>query len=445
MNYKVRKPDLSKIKEEETLKNLFGDKRGEILAFIKRVSERHYYYWEKVSYIQPSPEGITKEELWSVIKLFRQSQSIETPVKDIEGNHFKWTKLIYFEEFLHQLDMNTGGEIFMGKKGLEKENRQRLITRGIMDEAIASSQLEGAATSRQAAKLMLREGIKPKNRSEQMIVNSYQAMKSIEEEYKNSRMSIDLILELHGLITKDTLDSEGEKPRLRKPGEPICVSDNTTGVVYHEGPEIAFVKKELEELVKFANDEVKTEFIHPVIKAIILHFWLGYLHPFTDGNGRLARLLFYWYLIRHDYWAFVYLPISKVIKSSSTQYTMAYVYTEQDENDLTYFLDYNLRKIKLAVNEFMDYLDSQSKRNKRMKKRCETEYGFNMRQVMLLQYFYGDGEARTTLKAHMNTYDISKATAIKDLKDLVGKGFLSITKQGRNIYYHSTDKIKELF
>lgn len=177
----------------------------------------------------------------------------------------------------------------------------------------------------------------------------------------------------------------------------------------------------------------------------MLHFWMGYLHPFTDENGRLARLLFYWYLIRKGYWAFVYLPISKVIKKSPNQYIMAYVYSEQDDNDMTYFLDYNIKKIKLAVRDFMKYLENQSKKNIEMKKKCDAKYELNLRQIQLLQYLHGDMEMRTTLIAHMNVNQISKMTAIKDLKDLMQKGFLTSNKQGRNIYYYGANKVNELF
>ena len=369
-------------------------------------------------------------------------------MRDTNGNFFSWSKLDYFEAFFHELDMNTGGEIFVEKSGVDKANKQKLITRGIMEEAIASSQLEGAATSRQAAKKLLREGRKPSNRSEQMIVNSYLSMKALEERYRDSEMSMDLILELHSLITKDTVDSQGEAPRMRKSGEPVCVTDDASGIIYHEGPDIAFVQKELVRLIEFANDEDESEgetFVHPIVKAIMLHFWMGYLHPFTDGNGRLARLLFYWYLIKKGYWAFVYLPISKVIKKSPKQYIMAYVYSEQDDNDMTYFLDYNIRKIKIAVRDFSEYLEKQSGKNSQMKRRCDVKYKLNIRQVQLLQYLHGDSDERTTLMAHMNVNQIAKMTASKDLKDLVEKGFLSLSKQGRNVYYHGTEKIKELF
>lgn len=446
MIYRLEKPNLSKIGDEEISKAFNGENKVAVFDFIKKTIDSDYLYWDKIRYKEPSPHGMSKEVLWKVVKFIRESQSLKTIIKDKNGENFKWIKLYYFEEFFHELDMNTGGEIFVEKSSVDRVNKQKLITRGIMDEAIASSQLEGAATSRQAAKKMLREGRKPVNRSEQMIVNNYNSMKAIEDSYKDKPMSMDLILELHSLITKNTLDSQDEKPRMRENNEPVYVTDDVNNSIYHEAPDISFVKKELEKLIKFANDENENQqFIHPVVKAIMIHFWMGYLHPFTDGNGRLARLLFYWYLIKKGYWAFVYLPISKIIKRSPKQYIMAYVYSEQDDNDLTYFLDYNIKKIKLAVEDFKEYLERESKKNLQMKKRCDEKYGLNIRQVQLLQYLYGDNGERTTLTAHMNVNQIAKMTASKDLKDLEKKGFLSATKQGRHIYYYATDKIKEVF
>ena len=446
MKYKIEIPNLKGIKPEKISKIFDYKNRKDIFEFAKKCIESDYVYWDKMRHKEPSPDDVSKEELWLIIKIFRESQSVKSTVIDKDGNPFTWLKLSYFEEFFHELDMSTGGELFVEKSNVNKANKQKLITRGIMEEAIASSQLEGAATSRKAAKKMLREGRKPKNESEQMIVNNYNSMKAIEEDYKDRVMSMDLILELHSLITKDTLDSEKKEPKLRKKNDPIFVTDKVTGEIYHEGPNIDFVKEQLGKLIKFANNELSNErFIHPVIKAIILHFWIGYLHPFTDGNGRLARLIFYWYLIKEGYWAFVYLPISKAIKQSPKQYSMAYVYSEQDDNDMTYFIDYNIQKIKLAIKEFREYLKNQAKENLNMKKKSETAHNLNTRQVQLLQFIHGDSEERTNLTMHMNINQVAKMTASKDLKDLVNKGFLSRKKQGRSVYYYGTAKINQLF
>src|SRR3989338_6195785 len=268
MKFKLKKPNLKNVKTDSVIKLFNAKNKAEVFDFIKKFLNSEYIYWDDFRFKEPLPKGASREELWFVIKLFRKSQGLKSVIIDAKGRNFTWAKLDYFEEFFHELDMSTGGELFVERAGVDKANKQKLITRGIMEEAIASSQLEGAATSRQAAKKMLREGRRPKNESEQMIVNSYLSMKAIEERYKHTVMSMDLILELHSLITEDTFDSSGTKPRLRKKGEPIYVSDKVTGEIYHEGPNMEFVKKELPKLIKFANNQLEEEtFIHPIIKA----------------------------------------------------------------------------------------------------------------------------------------------------------------------------------
>jgi len=447
MYFELKKPDLSKIEEKNLIKNLFSNKNEKIVIdYLKKTFEPEYLFWDNAQYKEPVPDGVTKAELWKFVKIIRKTQSIKSPIKSKDEQNFSWIKLPYLEEFFHELDMNTGGELFVNKSDIDKQNKQKLISRGIMEEAIASSQLEGAATSRQVAKKMLRENRKPKNASEQMIVNSYLSMREIEEKYKDQKMSLSLLLELHKMITDKTKDDDDGQPRLRTDNDKICVVDKASGMIYHDAPDVDFVKKELELMIKFANDESEAgSFVHPVVKAIMIHFWMGYLHPFTDGNGRLARLLFYWYLLRRGYWAFAYLPISKIIKKSPNQYKMAYVYTEQDDNDLTYFIDYNLRKIKLAMRDFSEYLEKESLGNIKMKKTAEVKYKLNDRQIYLLRYLSADQDDKTTQTAHMNIYQVTKMTASKDLKDLVKKGLLKPVKQGRNIYYYGTGKIKELF
>ena len=152
MNFQLKKPNLKKIKKDDVSKIFVNENKPEILSFIKKVSESEYLYWDKIQYKEPSPKNIPKEILWHLIKFLREQKSIKTPVKNKNGKYFTWSRLDYFEKFLHKLDMNTGGELFVGGSDLNKVNKQKLITRGIIEEAIASSQLEGASTSRMAAK-----------------------------------------------------------------------------------------------------------------------------------------------------------------------------------------------------------------------------------------------------------------------------------------------------
>ena len=211
-----------------------------------------------------------------------------------------------------------------------------------MEEAIASSQLEGAATSRQVAQQMLCSRRKPRNRNERMIVNSYLTMKAVRSLTKEP-LTPDLILRLHSMITSGTLDDSGNEGRFRD-NDGIRVIDSS-GIVLFTPPSHSKIPCVIGEICRFANEE-QDAFMHPVVKGIVLHYLLAYLHPFNEGNGRCARTLFYWFVLKHQYWLFEFLAISRVIKDTSGQYKKAYLYTESDGNDLTYFIRYNLGVIR---------------------------------------------------------------------------------------------------
>ncbi len=312
---------------------------------------------------------------------------------------------------------------------------------GITEEAIASSQLEGANTSRAAAKKFLREGRRPRNQSEQMILNNYETIIKIESDFKDQKLDLNLLFQVHAMLTKKTIKREDRTGRFREDKDNIVVHNSITGEIYHDPPKMIFVREEMDKLFRYFNDEIKDEFfIHPVIKAIVVHFWIGYLHPFYDGNGRFARCLFYWYLLKKGYWAFSYLPISKIIRKSPAQYGMSYVYSEQDDFDLTYFIDYNLRKIKQAMREFEVYLAAERELEKNMDWAAKKYFNLNKRQNRLLMFFHKHPEERVTLAIHMNTHQVSKQTAVNDLRDLQKKGYLKSVRVGRNVYYLPTKK-----
>jgi len=403
-----------------------------------------YLYWDKIKYKNFSIKAPI-EKIWAAIKLMRWLKSSPTVIKTESTGIFRWYPLLPgLEEFLHKMDLNTGGHLSLTSREIDKKSKMQFISRGIVEEAIASSQLEGANTTRKLAKQFLAEGRKPRTTAEHMILNNYESMKAIEEEIKNKPLSIDLLFELHSMIVKNTVP-KSEVHQFRKDADNIVVQDAMGKFIYHTPPGVDFVEKEIQEFIKFANDSLKEEFLHPVIKAIMLHFWMGYLHPFTDGNGRLARLIFYWYLLRKGYWAFSYLPISTIIKKSPSQYENAYIYSEQDDLDLTYFIDYNIRKVNLAMKEFERYVEKTAAKNRSMNRHAKTSYNLNDRQIKLLQYYFENSEEYTTPTMHMNLYQVSKSTAIRDLQELLRQEFVFVKKARKKACYFATDKIKEFF
>lgn len=441
---KIENPDLSGV-DNQKITELFQNEKVQLLV---QKSLSPYSHWEKIKH-WPKTDNVSNLELWAVIKLLRSKvfDRRSSPVKDESGIFFTWTPwLPKLEKFLHEIDMRLGGNLFMPENQVSDELQHRLLSRGVMEEAIASSQLEGAHTSRKAAKQILLEGKKPKNKDEQMIVNNYQAMRLIETELKDKKLDEEFLFSLHEILTKDTLEKT-EIGRYRKYEDEIIVGDDgSKNEIYHIPPKEAFVKQEIKRFIDYANNELSDAgFVHPVIKAIIVHFWIGYLHPFVDGNGRMARALFYWYLLREKYWAFGYLPLSKVIKNSPAQYRDAYIYTEQDDNDLTYFIEYNINKINQAMREFEAYAERKWKENTKMAKIARDKYQLNDRQIQLLRYYYKNKDVTTSVTTHMKVYETSRITAMKDLRGLEKQGFVISKKVGRTVYYYATEKVAKIF
>ncbi len=438
--YILAKPDFSKIDTKKITLKL--KEIEDFREYFDKANTPKYLYWDTLRYKAPF-DDLLPEETWFLVRQFRDIFARETYIASESKAKFRWLRLSNIDEFLHIIDMYTGGKLFPEQSSIS-QNKQ-LIVRGIMEEAIASSQLEGAHTTRAAAQKIILEKREPRNESERMIVNNYRTMMSIEEDYKNSELSLDLIFEIHKVLTFETVDSS-EQGRFRTNSDEIVVEGSIKSERYitHIPPDEKFLNDEILRLIDFANDKDGNQFMHPIIKAIFLHFWIGYLHPFTDGNGRLARALFYWYLLRKGYWMMMYIPISTVIKKAPMQYGMAYIYTEQDNLDLTYFFDFQIRKIMQSLNDFEEYIKRQISKNKKIDFTVGKQIILNDRQKNVLHYLASNDSASTTVSSHAEVNSISRQTAAKDLKELEGRKLLKSRREGKFIKFRAAAKLNEL-
>ncbi len=441
--YKLDQPNLSAINGSEFVQKIKG-KNDVLLQAVHSVSEPVYLYWDKIRYNTQIPKDLTPEEFWYFVKQVRKNSSRKSIIKAESGEYYSWLRLIYTDEYLHKLDMQLGTNKlpFLNNASFDAEQKKKFLTKSIMEEAIASSQLEGAATTTSMAKKLLAEKRTPKDRSERMIVNNYKTMQALNQEYKDKKLSQAVLFDLHRLITNDTLDKD-KQGRYRKDSDDITVNDQMQ-YIYYSPPKETFVAHEIERLIKFANNEDGSKFIHPIIKAIFLHFWVGILHPFYDGNGRLARTIFYWYLLRESYWAMQYLPISLVIKEAPIKYGMAYVYSEQDDYDLTYFYDFHMHKLMQALRNFEAYLERKTEENKNIHNLFDSKYALNPRQIQALHYLLTQGEGSYV---NPSSYEvlcgISRTTAIADLKRIEKIGLVTSKKIGKYVRYYGTQLLQE--
>jgi Fic family protein len=381
-----------------------------------------YIHWDKLRY-KEIPNKTNPEYIWALIKIFRSQQ-----YKPIKFNNwiFKYLLVNDAQRKLHLMDKGTAGHLETGLDSVNTEGRGRYIISSLMEEAIASSQLEGAATTRKIAKEILRLKRKPRNYSEQMIANGYETMQKITK-MKDRTLTSETILKLHKNITKDTLEDKNDEGRFRNNNEIVVGDPLEYEKIYYTPPDYKKINGLMEEFCKFASND-GGEFIHPVIKGIILHFLIGYIHPFNDGNGRTARTIFYWYMLSRGYWLFEYMSVSRIILRSKTKYGLAYLYTETDENDLAYFINYNLDSIEEALHDMEAYISKKQKEYSEALDLIQGINDINLRQAEILKKIMRSPEKKFVINEIMATYNVAYDTARNDLLHLTELGYLEKTK-----------------
>lgn len=408
-------------------------------ALLQRAN-KDYLYWDKFKYLK-MPSRISPEIAWTYLKLNRNNHINKIPLLSTHQKPFGfWLPDSTLRE-LHYIDQQAGGHILVEEPSLDASSKERYLISSLMEEAIASSQIEGAATTRKKAKEMLRSKRKPQSKADQMIINNYNTIMKIKE-LVGEPLTPEMINYLQGSITRDTLDDPSCGGRIRKHNESIEVVDIMDGKPLHTPPPANELPKRINLLCEFANRKEDDKFIHPVIKAVLLHFWLAYDHPYVDGNGRTARALFYWYVLSNKYWMFEYLSISRIILRSKIQYSRAYLYSEIDDFDATYFVLYHLRAIHFAIEELIKYLARKQDELREITHHLRIYPGLNHRQHALINHALKHPGYHYSVESHKNSHGIVYETARIDLIKLVNLGFLEQFRVGKTYYFNSSPDLE---
>jgi Fic family protein len=388
-----------------------------------------YRHWDTFRHAPPL-DRYTAEQQWLVVKMSRISLYQSIPLRDGTGAPFRYALPNVALAMLHRIDRNAGGSSPASEQITNPATRDTYLFKSTVEEAISSSQLEGASTTRLVAKAMIQEGRKPRNRSERMILNNYEAMRYARQ-LKETPLTPALISELQRIVTADTLDDPSAAGRYRRDDEHIVIEDES-GRRLHTPPAAHELPARVQALCDFANGDGETEFVPPAVRAILLHFWLAYDHPFVDGNGRTARALFYWSMARSGYWLCEYVAISRILKKARGQYARSYLYTESDDNDVTYFLLYQMRVLLRAIEDLHVYLAKNAAAfqttEELIRHAATLKMELNYRQIALLQHAIKTPTARYTVESHRVSHGVSYETARSDLMKLVAERLLEQRK-----------------
>lgn len=397
--------------------------------FIETMND-HYYSPPEIKY-RTTNEFKDEKLLEFILALRAKRLEALYTLSDQQGRSFQYWSTPRIEKMLHEIDIQRA-------QWQEVQNPSvlgDLLLRNLIDEAYYSSWIEGAKTTHKRAREMIHNHEKPKDRSERMVLNNFRTMEFL---LKNLQRPLDheFVCELHKIVTEATLDPEDEPFSGRYRNDQVVVWDEAKQKVDYTAPPASEVPKRMQDLYNWSNLEgVEFLFLHPVIKASIIHFYTVYVHPFFDGNGRTARALMYYYLLKHDYDFMKFFSISKAIAANRKSYYQAILNVEAYDSDLTYFLLYSVKMVLEAIS-----VVASEKRNEEtladwLDKIKSQNIILNPRQEKLFQLHFRNKLLPITIKKYLKIMKVVYETGRSDLTDLCDKGLLQMSKKGKEFVF----------
>jgi Fic family protein len=416
------------------------------LALVQSAGVQPYMPWDHLRYRTP-PEDLNRGEWWLITKLMRAGMQRSLPLDAADGRRFTYALPDEVLRGIEHVDKHLSGRIGVPEPVThDAPSRARYVVTSLIEEAITSSQLEGASTGHKVAKDMLRSGRRPRTRDERMILNNYKAMQLVSE-VRHEELTPALICEFHRVVTEGTLDDPATEGRIQLPSEErVVVEDNSDGSILHEPPQAEELPGRLQMLCDFANGATEGgAYVPPVVRAIVVHFMLAYDHPFVDGNGRLARVLFYWSMLHQDYWLTEFLPISRLLRVAPARYGRSFLHCEGDEGDLTYFVIFQLGIIERSIADLQKYLERKVAESRRLQETLALlSRHLNYRQVALLGNAIKNPNARYTVQSHSGSHNVVAQTARTDLQELERQGMLTKEVLKRGYAWRPADGLYEM-
>lgn len=415
-----------------------------------------YAPWDTVIRLAP-PSGLTSEEWWLGIRLARNQLLNPVPLHDASGAAFRVGMPDPVLRLVYEIDRRAS-------QVARPSTRDQDAFDSLVEEAITSSQLEGAGTASRVARDMLRSGRKPMDHGERMIFNNFRAMEFVKDNVAED-LTPALVLDLHRVVAEHTLRDPNKAGQFRGEADHICVMDRY-GTVVHRPPPAHELEERLNAMCRFANARNRSEdpFLHPIVRAIVLHFWVGHDHPFVDGNGRTARAIFYWSLLSRGYGLAEYVSVSRTLLREPGNYGRAFLHTETDGNDLTYFVLHQLnvihsaledldrwqerkaaqvRQIDRLLAEFAESGQSAAESTGQSPESADPSADFNHRQRAVLAHAVRHPGARYTIRSHRRSHSVAYDTARTDLMELAKLDLLWQWREGKAYVFSPPEDLEK--
>lgn len=382
----------------------------------------------------PQPAGWSPDQTWRLLKAIWRECSIEIPITTPQGY-----RLLYF---MHQdlinrlldLERYCRPESDLYHQLADREGQPFLVKIQV-EEAIATSTLDGVSIPYRQAESLIRLDRRPRDAGERLIANVYRAMTDIGA-YVDERFSPGLVHEFYDRIT------EGVNP------SSIARGPQRSPLARKECQELAALSpdRHLWEICAYANDEIGEPDEPPAFRAFAIRGAMRMWLPLPDWNGNVASLMYRLYCMKHQYPVLAYLPFSRVLLDweegriqpplvLTGELPKQYV-DENGSEDHTPTMTLAVHLAHRGVLELLAYARLRKQRDERMLSALQNEPSLNRRQRSILSRAIRHPDADFSIRYHQTNHNVAYATARADLLDLVEKGYLLLQKREKAFVFH---------
>ena len=291
--------------------------------YIEMLGDKHFFDLKKMEY------KYSKEDVSEMLTLLYANDGKQLSLTDV-GNQ----QLLYINSMV--TDPSAAMKSLMRYYG--KDDYSLTV---IEDEIVSTLSIEQIDTSRESVRNVL-SGFAPQNEAENRIAGMKKGFEFIAD--KNNRITAETVRYLYEIMVNPFLEDEKDRlsaNQLYRTGA-VHIVNQTRNVNVHDGMAHNKLSYHMDELFAFIQTQDSMNDLH---KAAAIHYYFAYLHPYFDGNGRMARMIHLWYLLQQGYSASLFLPFSSIIQKTKQDYYKAFDYTEKNvlisgRLDITPFLSY---------------------------------------------------------------------------------------------------------
>lgn len=381
----------------------------DIKIFTKMLKDKHFTDYRKLKYKY-------SDDFSSFLSTLEELYYKPLPIVDFEDNN------IVFIENHASVNQNTI------KRLLQSQNGYYGI-KAAEDEIIATSAIESIDFSRDSVRNILK-GMAPNDEQENRILGIKKGLEFIAD--TSNKINEENLFKLYMMSAGDFVSEDDKllEGNLYRHDTVYVVGED----VAHSGVDFRKVPELMKSLIDFINAE---DDINDLIKATIIHFYIAYIHPYFDGNGRTARLVHLWFLIQKGYQSALFIPFSSQIEKSRKAYYDAFTTVEENKKlsgkiDVTPFVLYFINNIYNKMNEGTADIDTLTAFDEAVKEGKITEKETKLWKFVLS--FYGNDEF-STKQLEKDFGDAAYATIRGFVLKFEKLGLLSSVKYGTRVKY----------